>query len=233
MLRAFFGRQFLTSSAEPTLWEEIWAYLVDRYFSMNFYEYHYQFFDLSYEDGIYWRRTIVAMLLGVVVASAAAMFQKRTLGDLVRALQREDCNNADKAMTLEQLGLLRNTAIKADLRHGTSLRRVVRCVREQEHLAALEEKKKALEEAAEQGDAEAAAALKKWKELPFHYDFSTDRFYIPQSLMYGAEAQFDKKGSTPLAFAATLIACVILAALFCFFLPEILKMVDNALVQLL
>ena len=83
------------------------------------------------------------MAFGVIAAAALSMFQKRTLGDLVRALDREDANEPSRAMTLEQLGLIRNTAIKSDLRHGTALRRVVRCVEEENYLASQAEKKAA------------------------------------------------------------------------------------------
>lgn len=228
---ASFGR--LAASDEPSLWSEIWTYLVDRYFSINFYEYQFYHLNLTQSDGIFLRNTIIAIMLGVVVASAGAMYQKRTLGDLVRALQRENCTSADKAMTLEQLGLLRNTAIKGDLRHGTSLKRVVRCVGEEQHNASLKEKRAVLESEAAKGEApEAKAKLKKWKDVPYRYDFATDRFYIPESLIYGAEVHFDKKGTNPLIFAAVLVVAVIVAALACFFLPELLKMIDNFIGQI-
>jgi hypothetical protein len=205
------------------------------------------------------------------------MYQKRTLGDLVRALQREDCISPDKAMTLEQLGLLRNTAIKQDLRHGTSLKRFVRCVGEEAYHASLNaaeqgipapeepeteapvdpEKKETTEpatakapatetpETVEEALVAEAAALsqsisaieggkrrKAGKRAEYRYDFATDRFYIPESIIYSAEIHFDKKGTNPLIFAFVLVAAIIFAALVCFFLPELLKMIDNFIGQL-
>lgn len=282
MLLSQFGRAALTAFArpgralaggEPSLLAEIWAYLVDRYFSINLYEYQFYYLNLSQSDGIFLRNLIIGVMFGIVAASAAAMYQKRTLGDLVRAIDREGCTCAEKAMTLEQLGLLRNTAIKADLRRGTSLRRVVRCVGEEQHEQALAEKRAALERAvalaegtlteavadqpqesetaaqdadtanAPEGTAapasaepidveQAKQALKKWKSVPYHLDFETDRFYIPASLIYGAEAHYDKKGTNPLTFVFVLVLTVIMASLVCFFLPELLKMVDNFIGQL-
>ena len=148
------------------------------------------------------------------------MFQKRTLGDLVRALDRENANEPGRAMTLEQLGLIRNSAIKQDLRHGTALRRVVRCVEEQEYLAVMAERKAAFE-------ANKENIGRKWKEIPFQYDFYNHHFYIPAELMFGADVHFNKKGSNPLVFAFTIVLFVVVASLVCYLLPEMLQLADN------
>jgi hypothetical protein len=209
----------------PTFLEEVWQFIQDKYFSVSFEEYHYEnitltentFFSLSY--------IILAIFAGIIIAAAISLFQKRTLGDLVRALDRESCYTPESAKTLEELGFLKNTAVRESLRRGTSLRRVVRCVGEQKHLADQAEKRAAFE--AEQEAKEKKSDRLPWKDIPYRYDFTVERFYIPEELAFGAITHFDKKGTNPLVFVFTVIACLILASLCCFLLPEMVKLADN------
>lgn len=211
----------LSSSDENlTLIRELWDYFVNKYFTVRFEDYNYQHISFNSNGFFSVRAIIIAMALGLIAAASLSMFQKRTLGDLVRALDREDANEAGRAMTLEQLGLIRNTAIKSDLRHGTALRRVVRCVEEDAYLAAQAEKKAAFE-------ADMANRGKAWKEIPYKYDFYSDHFYIPSELMFGASVHFDQKGSNPLVFIFTVIACIVLASVACYMLPEMIQLADN------
>jgi hypothetical protein len=211
----------LSSSDEnPSLIRELWDYFINKYFTARFEDYNYQHISFKAEGFFSVQAIIIAMTLGLIAAAAVAMFQKRTLGDLVRALDREDANEPGRAMTLEQLGLIRNTAIKNDLRHGTALRRVVRCVEEEAYLAAQAEKKAAFE-------ADEANQGKKWKDIAYTYDFYSDHFYIPGELMFGAGVHFDQKGTNPLVFVFTAIACIVLASVVCYLLPEALQMADN------
>ncbi len=219
----------LTASANSptTLWEEIWTYIIDKYFSIDWYSYQYNHISIGDSGIISIRTGIAALLLGVIIAAAISVYQKRTLGDLVRAIDREWCVTAESAKTLTELGMIRNTAIKADLRYGHALRRVVRCAEEEAHTAALAKRHAELTEAAEADDAEAKATLKAWKEVPYHINFETDHFYIPESLIYGAENQFEKKGTTPLTLLFCIGVCIILLIAVCFFLPELLQLTDN------
>jgi cell division protein FtsL len=217
----------LTASEPPTLWEEIKTYIIDKYFTLNWHDYNYSYLSVSDNGLVSVRTVVVGILIGVILAAAMAVYQKRTLGDLVRAIDREWCVTPESAKTLTELGLIRSTAIKSDLRFGHSLRRVVRCVEEEAHNAACTERYRALREAADNGDAEAAATLKKWKDVPFRQNFETDHFYIPERLIYGAEYQFEKKGTTPLTLLTCIVVCIILMIAICFFLPELLQMTDN------
>ena len=210
----------LSSSDEPTLLRELWDYFVEKFFTVRFEEYNYQNFSIKTGGLLSAQAVIVAFFLGLIIAAAIAMFQKRTLGDLVRALDRENAHEPARAMTLEQLGLIRNTAIKQDLRHGTALRRVVRCVEEEVYLASMAEKKATFEADEQNKD-------KKWKDVPFQSDFYNHHFYIPSELRFGADVHFDKKGSNPLVFVFTVIVCVVFASLVCYLLPEMLQLADN------
>ncbi len=217
----------LTALEQTSLLGEIWTYIVTHYFTIDWYSYDYQYLAIDDNGLISMSTGIAAIMLGVIIAAGISVFQKRTLGDLVRAIDREQCITPESAMTLTELGMIRNTAIKSDLRHGHALRRVVRCVEEEEYNAALQAKKDELVAAAEAGNAEAIATLKKWKDIPYRLNFETDHFYIPEKLIYGADIHFDKRGTTPLSFILTVVLCIVMLALICFFLPEILQMTDN------
>ena len=210
---------------EPSLLEEIWQFLCDKYFPVNFDEHTYEHITPGVNPQLTAQGIIIALFLGVIIAAAMSLFQKRTLGNLVRALDREGCTSPESAKTLEDLGLLKNAAIREDLRRGSSLRRVVRCVGEEQYLAEQAEKRKIFE--AEQAAKGSRRERGKWKEIPYKYDFSTDRFYIPEHLMYGATVQFNQKGTNPLGFAFAVIICVVLMMLCCHLLPDMLQLADN------
>lgn len=218
----------LSSSSEPSLFQELWEYITNKYFSVNLEDYDYQ--NISPSNGTLFslQGIILAILLGVIVAAALSIFQKRTLGELVRALSRNGCNTPEKAMTLAELGLLRASAVKANLRRGSSLRRVVRCVEQESYEAAQREKRDAfLAEQSERSKKSKGKKPAKWRDIPYTYDFANDHFYIPEELRIGAEIQFDKKGSNPLLLVLALVLCLVLAALVCWLIPELLKLTDN------
>ena len=181
----------------PSLFSEIRAYLVDRYFSADFFDYDYAHISMGANAARSLPALIVAVFLGVIAACAVTLVQRRTLGDLVRALDREGATAPETAKTLGELGLLKNTAITSALRRGTVYGRAVVRVREAEDTP----------------------------DGPF--DFSTDRFYIPEEKMFSTLSRFDKKGANPVIFVGVALACVVLASLCCRALPELLQFIDN------
>lgn len=58
-------------------------------------------------------------------------------------------------------------------------------------------------------------------------DFTTARFYIPEELRYRADVRFDRAGSGWRAVILTAIATIVVAALLCWLLPDILQFADN------
>ena len=218
----------LSSPSDQSLFQELWEYFTEKYFSVKLEDYDYHYISPSGGTLFSLRGVVIAILLGVIVAAALSLFQKRTLGEMVRALSRNGCNAPDKAMTLAELGLLRAAAIKENLRRGSSLRRVVRCVEQEAYEAAQREKREAFlagqsGEDAKDGKEKSA----KWRDIPYTYDFANDHFYIPEDLRVGAEIQFDKKGSHPILFVLTILVCIVLAAVVCWLIPEMLKLTDN------
>lgn len=213
------------STESPSLFEEIWQFLSDKYFSVNFEDYAYENIHMTTNTFFSAQSIIIALFLGVIVAAAMSLYQKRTLGNLVRALDREGCYDADRAKTLEELGLLRSAAIKQALRGGSSLQNMVCCVGKDEYTAAQIEKRTAFEH--EQSTDEHKPTRKKWREIPYRYDFASDRFYLPENKAFDAVTLFNKKGTNPLIFAFTVVVCIALMVLCCFLLPEMVQLADN------
>ena len=82
------------------------------------------------------RNIVFAFFIGINIAAIMAIFDKRVLGDFARKLIREEALSPETAMTLSELGYYKNTAIRSSLRSGYTLRRVVRCVEEEQYNAA-------------------------------------------------------------------------------------------------
>ena len=56
--------RMLTASAEPSLWEEIWTYLVDTYFTIDWHSYRFSHINIGDNGIISIRTSIAALLLG-------------------------------------------------------------------------------------------------------------------------------------------------------------------------
>lgn len=215
----------LLSADAPTFWEEVWQYLSDTYFSVNFEEYNYNHIQLTANSALSIRGIIIGLFLGVMIAAAMSLHHKRTLGDLVRAIDRESCYDVERAKTLHELGLLRASSIKSALRRKTVFARTVKCVGEEDYLAEQKQKREAFE--AEQAKIESKLRRKKWRDVPYRYDFSIDRFYIPEDKAFGALTLFNKKGTNPLNFIFVIAICIALMVLCCYLLPEMVQLADN------
>jgi hypothetical protein len=158
----------------------------------------------------------------VMLAAVLAIFNKRVLGDFVRACARDGATSPEKARTLAELGFLKNSSVRSALKRRGSLRRVVRCVEDdladlaagvpmREEIAALYPEAKA--------DGEAGK--------PSRTDLNTARFYIPEAEIYTAEIRYDKKGTNWLSFIGTLVLGLVVVLLLIQLMPDILQLVDN------
>ena len=213
-----------TAAGEPSVFRELWDYLVEKYFTLDFASHEYPHFTVGEGTLFSLRTVLVALFVGVILAVILAAAQKRALGGLIRAMEREQCHTPEKAMTLEQLGLARASAIRQSLRHGTTLHGVVRCVEKDAYEEAQAKKREEFQAARESGTAPAG---QKWKDIPFSYDFSSCHFYLPEEARYCAEVRFDRKGTNPVTILFTIIGAILLLALLCFLIPELLQLADN------
>ena len=201
-----------SAEAEMPLWKELWLYFYDTYYGNSVY-YPNLGVDTAAMKNI--KNLILAFCIGLSIAAFGAVYNKRVLGKFVRKLLKEECLSPESAKTLGELGFSRNIFVKLSLIFGTTLRRVVHCV-----------------EAEEWEEARKNAAGSKVVEflLPekrYRNNFSTDRFYIPESYKYTAEIRFAKKGNSLLSLALTAVLGIVAVVLIFKFAPSLLSMIDE------
>ena len=208
------------SKAEPSLWQEIWNYIYNNYFSPD----AVVFENLSFGDNtaVTLRNIVLGLFVGIIAASLFIVIDKRVLGAFVRKLLREDCTSAEKAKRLYDLGFVTKYSIRNGVRRSSVLRSVVRCREEDEYYAALAEQKQSYEQKRAED-----STLPPFKEIPYRVDPDTDHFYIPEEKKYSAEMRFDKRGTTWIGFAMVIVVAIIGFAVLMFALPEILKLIDS------
>ncbi len=215
---------------EQSLISELFEYFKDKYFTPQFGD--YQNFSVGTDSGISLQTIVFGFFIGINLASLIMIFDRRVLGDFVRKLISDECLSPEKAKTLTELGYLKNSAIRSNLKSGVTLRRVIRCVEEDEYNKSLEAKR--AEYDAESGKESPDGSGKKkrrpaFREVPFVIDFKTAHFYIPNDLKYTAEIKFEKKGTNWLSFFAVLVISFAIMLIVIQFTPDLLQMLDNFL----
>ena len=200
------------------LLEELWLYLYNTYFTdNNVYE------NINVNSGIVSiRNIIIGLAIGLALSGFFSVFNKRVLGRFVRALLKNECLSQESAKTLGELSFADKMLVRASLRRGYTLKRVVRCVEEEDFLKE-EEKRREEEEAKRAID----PSLPKFKERTFVPSLDTDRFYIPEELKYMADIKFDSKGTTLRAAIASTVITVALVIALILVIPYILSLVDD------
>ena len=173
------------------------------------------------------RNIIVGLLCGFFLACCMTVFDRRVLGDFVRRLLYCECLSKETAMTLAELGYLKNAIIRGALRRNVSLRRVVKCVEEEEFRSRAEAEYEALVKSCE----EAGKKPPKRTVPAFKVDPSVMHFYIPEDLKYVADVKFEKKGANWVTLLVAFVLFFAIAALAIFLLPDLLQMIDNMLGQ--
>ncbi len=207
------------SYEEMPLANELWLYFMDKYFDDSTF---YPNLNIDGDDTTFIRLVIIGLFIGLSVAGFFGVFNKRVLGSFVRRLIEAEAFSPESAKTLEELGFAGKVTIYNAVRKSTSLRRVVKCREEQEHDAALNEKRAEYESAKESGK-----KLPKFKETEYKVNPTSDRFYIPEDMKYMADIKFDAKGNT---WASAIFCCVfmlILMVVAIVLLPNILDFLNN------
>ena len=205
-------------ASEKSFWRELWEAIEERYFTMDVGSYDH--IEVGSGSIVTLRGMVVGISVGVVLASGFAVYDKRRLGGFVRRVIAEDCLSADRAKTLDELGYGKGYGIKKSLRDGV-LSRVVHCVEREEHDRDVAEMRAAYVE--QNGSDEGFVAPR------FAMDADTAHFYIPDEDHYRAEVRFEKKGTSWRTFIVVAVIAVIMTSVACFFLPEVLQMLDNML----
>lgn len=227
---------------------ELLNHFEEKYFSVNFKS--YENFSISNSKGASITSAILAIAVGIIIASAIMAHTKSCHGAFVRKLLKNGATSPENAKTLSELGFFHNLSIRRELKKGVSLRKLVVCKEKEE----AEKASSFTDETAEQEepiDAEPCVTLESTEEkkqskvmqillaikyffIPkkdsrdvFEIDFATMHFYIPEDLRYRADVRYEKKGSGWLPFIVVSIATVVATALLCVYLPELFQFADN------
>jgi len=207
------------ASAQPSLIEELWAYVTEKYLTLDISQYHNLGIDLGEGGVINLSWAIIALFLGMILAAILSVYEKKGLGEFVRKLIYEDCYTPESAKTLYELGYHKNAAVRSALRSG-SLSKVVVCTQKKEYDDAIAQKKQEYEESATK-DSPA------FRSAPYKIDFQKDTFYIPKDDSYAADIRYDKRGSGWISVLIIAGIAILLAVFVIFILPDMLQMLDN------
>lgn len=205
---------------EKGLFEELWEYFNDKYFTVDMP--YMENFSIKSNALFSFRILIIGITIGLVIASAMSVYNKRHIGSFIRKLISEGCLRPDNAKTLEELGYIKNIGVRSAIKSGGTLSRWARCREEDEFVAAIKEQKAKFDEEHKE-DAKAP----KFIEPEFRRDCNTMHFYLPEEKKYAAEVKFDDKGARWWAVAIVAVAAIVLCAFICYILPDAIKMVDN------
>ena len=199
--------------------EEAWEYIYNTYFNPDLTQYEH----IGIGDGglLSLQSIVFGLLIGFFIASCMTVFDRHVLGDFVRHMLYNECLSRESAKTLSELGYLKNSIIRGSLKRGVSLRRVVKCVEEEDFNAEVQRMREEYEAAT------AGTKALRFKEPKFEMDVSTAHFYIPEELKYMADVKFEKKGSGVRTLIFCFVIFIVLAFLAFFIIPELLQMLDN------
>ena len=211
----------LSGTSDMPLWEELWLFWQEKYFAFDLSK--YENLGLGGSGHMFSLPQMIAMMLiGVVIAAFATIFNKRVLGDFVRVMLQYEATSVEKARTLEEFGYLRNSTIRQALRRSASLRRVVKCVEEENFACEVAAQRASYEERrATDG------ALPPFIEPTFKMDVTTAHYYIAEKDKYMADIKFEKRGTNWFTFGIVVTCCVVLFVLTLFILPDVFQYMDN------
>lgn len=213
------NRYILATTEETTLWEDLCEYLREVFTGADGY-----YGNLGLEPGNVMSVSLIALgiYIGILIACIAMAYNKQVLGAIARKILAEGRTSADKAITLEELGYHKNPFMRGAVQKSVSLRRVVKCVEEEEFYKNQNQDREEYENKRKE-----EPKLPKFKDIEYRVDPSHDRFYIPEEMVGMAEQKFYSKGST---WRSTIIAIILLTVAFfviMLYMPKILEVLDS------
>ena len=205
---------------KTNFFEDIWNYLYDAYFNIGD-----GYTNLGTESSplITVGTVVFGIYIGAMIACIVMFYNRQIVGSAVRRLLDEKIYSREKAVSLAELGYTKNFWIRSLFRDSNSLRRVVKCVEEEDFYA---EQNKALLEYEKKR--EAGEKLPRFHEEIYRVDIDKDHFYIPEELELTATTKFRKKGSTWLSMVISVVLLTVVFIALLFFLPWFLGQLDGA-----
>lgn len=205
---------------DASIWQILFEYFVDIFIYPE--NIVFDNLNMSLDTMITIRNIIVGLFAGVIIASLMAIHTKKVLGAFVRKLLSDEIFSEEKAIRLAATGFVTNFSVRNALKKGRTLRCVVKCREEEEHLRATEAARLEYEKRKSEGE-----ALPDFIPTAYIPDPDSDHFYIPEELKYQAELRFDNRGTTWLAFIGVIIVSIIAFCALMLVIPEILQLFDS------
>ena len=196
--------------------ESFFAYIDREYFTPHFGELEH--LTMFTDSGF--KMIVLAFYFALVLAAFFIFYNRTVLGAFPRAICEKECHSPENALSFSELGFSKkNIFVKLALLRGTVLRRIVRCVEEEEWAK----------------DSTRVGGKSKFLDflLPEkHYkiNFENDRFYIPEDKRHIAQMKCEKKGNGILPFILTIIVGLIAVLLIFRFLPGFISWLDGQLI---
>ena len=172
---------------------------LDGVFGMEFTS--YQNFTVSARASNTVRNVIIGLMLGMMIASAMALYTRSVQGKFVRELLRRECFTPERALTLHEVDMFSSLSVRRELSNRGALSRLTRCAAEERY---------------------DGLAGKK----PFVLDFKTAHFYIPEELKYRADVRYTRRGFRWPQLVAVIAVSVLAAYLLCRYLPALVGLAD-------
>lgn len=176
-----------------------------------------------------YRMIIIAIALGLIIATVAIFTKRKVSGSLIRELYKTKAFSAEDAKTLGELGLADKISLKNSLRFG-SLKRMVGCVEKDEHdrkmLDAIEENVGESATKEQKDGGKASKSAKKAVITDYIPHPERDRYYLPRDRAESLERLFSEKGSGALSLVLTLVFCILGSALLFEAVQWMLQLLD-------
>ncbi len=169
---------------------------------------------------------IFGIFAGVLLASFYIIFVRTTLGRFVRAILERQAFDSEHAVTLGECGLERHVFTKWALKHGYTLRRVIRCVEEEAWQAEVCAQGESFEQVKQSAGAKRSAQI---KEPKLEKSLQECHFYIPEKDRYIAEMRFRKGGNGYPTLLFVLLVSVMCIFLIFALLPQLVRFLDNVI----
>ena len=201
--------------------EDIWNYFYDAYFNMG-----EGYANLGTEANplITVGTVVFGLYIGIVIACIVMFYNRQIVGSAIRRMLEMKIHTREDAKTISELGYVKNFLIRSLFRDSGSLRRVIKCVEEEDFYAEQNQSRAEYEKKREEGE-----KLPKFRDEIYRVDIDNDHFYIPEELEIEALTKFNKKGSSWVSMIIWIVVISIVFVLLLFFLPWFLGQLDSAL----
>ena len=206
---------FSLSASSKSLVEELWDYFVENYL-----ESERVYYNLGISTGIL-PMILVGLFIGAIVATFLVIYDNRVVGDFVRKMAATGVVGKEKAQTLGELGTNERSNFARALRTSVGLRRVVRCVEEENYYAELEKTREEYEKRREE-----EPTLPKFKSVDYKFD-GTEHFYIPEDKRIAAEVKFANRGMKMWSIPVIIVVSVVGFFGLMLLVPYILQLLDQ------